>query len=163
MFQHFQHLWQCTSLTISHNILWIQWTFIILYIICIILLILPLSLFSRFTVNLLSLYSFSTLYIYIYTCMRACVLSRFSCVRPFVILRTVPYQAALSMEFSRQEYWSGLSFPSPAVFWPRDITHICLRHWQEGSLPLVPPGTLIYMYAFLLHKICFLRQGLSLP
>ena len=26
----------------------------------------------------------------------------------------VAYQAPLSMEFSRQEYWSGLSFPSPA-------------------------------------------------
>ena len=26
---------------------------------------------------------------------------------------TVPYQAHLSMGFSRQEYWSGLSFPSP--------------------------------------------------
>ena len=26
---------------------------------------------------------------------------------------TVPYQAPLSVEFSRQEYWSGLPFPSP--------------------------------------------------
>ena len=26
---------------------------------------------------------------------------------------TVAHQAPLSMEFSRQEYWSGLSFPSP--------------------------------------------------
>ena len=26
---------------------------------------------------------------------------------------TVVLQAALSMEFSRQEYWSGQSFPSP--------------------------------------------------
>ena len=25
----------------------------------------------------------------------------------------VAYQAPLSMEFSRQEYWSGLPFPSP--------------------------------------------------
>ena len=27
--------------------------------------------------------------------------------------RTVAYQASLSMGFSRQEYWSGLPFPSP--------------------------------------------------
>ena len=27
--------------------------------------------------------------------------------------RTVAHQASLSMEFSRQEYWSGLPFPSP--------------------------------------------------
>ena len=26
---------------------------------------------------------------------------------------TVAYQAPLSMEFSRKEYWSGLPFPSP--------------------------------------------------
>ena len=26
---------------------------------------------------------------------------------------TVAHQAPLSMEFPRQEYWSGLSFPSP--------------------------------------------------
>ena len=34
-------------------------------------------------------------------------------VRLFVIPWTVAYQASLSMEFSRQEYWSGLPFPSP--------------------------------------------------
>ena len=26
---------------------------------------------------------------------------------------TIAHQASLSMEFSRQEYWSGLPFPSP--------------------------------------------------
>ena len=31
----------------------------------------------------------------------------------FVTPWTVAHQAPLSMEFSRQEYWSGLSFPSP--------------------------------------------------
>ena len=36
-----------------------------------------------------------------------------SCVRLFVTTWTVPHQAPLSMGFSRQEYWSGLSFPSP--------------------------------------------------
>ena len=30
-----------------------------------------------------------------------------------VILWTVSFQAPLSMGFSRQEYWSGLPFPSP--------------------------------------------------
>ena len=33
-------------------------------------------------------------------------------VRLFVTPRTVAYQAPLSMEFSRQEYWGGLPFPS---------------------------------------------------
>ena len=30
-----------------------------------------------------------------------------------VTLWTVPHQPPLSMEFSGQEYWSGLPFPSP--------------------------------------------------
>ena len=34
-------------------------------------------------------------------------------VQLFAIPWTVAYQAPLSMEFSRQEYWSGLPFPSP--------------------------------------------------
>ena len=36
-----------------------------------------------------------------------------SCVWLFVTLWTVAHQASLSMECSRQEYWSGLSFPTP--------------------------------------------------
>ena len=34
-------------------------------------------------------------------------------VRLFAIPWTVAYQATQPMEFSRQEYWSGLPFPSP--------------------------------------------------
>ena len=41
------------------------------------------------------------------------VLSHFSCVRLFVTLWTVACQTPLSMGFSRQEYWSGFSFPPP--------------------------------------------------
>ena len=36
-----------------------------------------------------------------------------SCVRLFVTSWTVAHQAPPSMEFSRQEYWRGLPFPSP--------------------------------------------------
>ena len=36
-----------------------------------------------------------------------------SCVRLFATSWTVAYQAPLSMGFSRQEFWSGLPFPSP--------------------------------------------------
>ena len=39
-----------------------------------------------------------------------CVLSR---AQLFAASWTVAHQAPLSMEFSRQEYWSGLPFPSP--------------------------------------------------
>ena len=34
-------------------------------------------------------------------------------VQLFAIPWTVVYQASLSMGFSKQEYWSGLPFPSP--------------------------------------------------
>ena len=34
-------------------------------------------------------------------------------VQLFATPWTVAHQAPLSMEFSRQEYWSGLPFPSP--------------------------------------------------
>ena len=39
-----------------------------------------------------------------------------SCVRLFATPWTVAYQSPLSMGFSRQEYWSGLPFPSPGDF-----------------------------------------------
>ena len=35
-----------------------------------------------------------------------------SCIRLVVTPWTVVYQASLSIGFSRQEYWSGLPFPS---------------------------------------------------
>ena len=41
------------------------------------------------------------------------MLSRFSRVQLFVTLWTVACQAPLSMGFSGQEYWSGLSCPPP--------------------------------------------------
>ena len=41
-----------------------------------------------------------------------CVLSSFSCVQLFETPWTIAYQAPLSKEFSRQEYWSGLPCPS---------------------------------------------------
>ena len=33
----------------------------------------------------------------------------------FVVPWTVAHQAPLPMEFSRQEYWSGVSLPSPKI------------------------------------------------
>ena len=45
--------------------------------------------------------------------MHTDVLNRFSYVRLFVILWTVAHQSPLSMGFSREEYWSGLSCPPP--------------------------------------------------
>ena len=41
------------------------------------------------------------------------LLSRFSHVQLCVTPQTAAHQAPLSLGFFRQEYWSGLSFPSP--------------------------------------------------
>ena len=49
------------------------------------------------------------MYVYVY-CVCVDVLS---CVQLFVTLWTVAYQALPSIGFFRQEYWSGLPFPSP--------------------------------------------------
>ena len=65
------------------------------------------------------------------------VLSHFSSVRLPGTLWTVAHQALLSMGFSRQDYWSGLTCLSPG---DRIRITLCLSHWQAGSLPLVPPG-----------------------
>ena len=43
----------------------------------------------------------------------------------FVTLCTIARQAPLSMGFSRQEYWSGLPFPSPGIF-PTQGSNSCL-------------------------------------
>ena len=45
-----------------------------------------------------------------------CCIQSVSHVRFFVASWTVVHQAPLSMEFSRQEYWSGLPFPTPGKF-----------------------------------------------
>ena len=41
------------------------------------------------------------------------LLSRFSHVRLCATPKTTAHQAPPSLEFSRQEHWSGLPFPSP--------------------------------------------------
>ena len=68
-----------------------------------------------------------------------CVLSRFQL---FVTPWTVACQAPLSMEFSTQEYWYRLPFPTPGDL-PNPGLNLCLLHllhWQADSLPLAPPG-----------------------
>ena len=51
---------------------------------------------------------------------------------------TVAYQAPLSMEFPRQEYWSGLPFPPPGDLSNPGIkpSLLLLLRWHKGSLPM---------------------------
>ena len=57
----------------------------------------------------------------------------------FAIPWTIACQASLSMEFSRQEYWSGLPFPTPGDHpdLETECTSLHLLHWQADSLPLL--------------------------
>ena len=52
---------------------------------------------------------------------------------------TVAHQAPLSMEFSRQEYWSGLPFPSPGGL-PNPGIKAGSPALQADSLPSEPPS-----------------------
>ena len=54
---------------------------------------------------------------------------------------TVDQQDPLSMEFSRQEYWSGLPFPSPGDL-PDPGIKPRSSIFQADSLPFEPPGKL---------------------
>ena len=68
----------------------------------------------------------------LYACMHAQSLSR---VQLFVTPWTVAHQAPLSMGFFRQEYWTGLSFPSPGDL-PNPGSEPASPALQADSLPL---------------------------
>ena len=55
-----------------------------------------------------------------------------SVVQLFVTPWTVVHQAPLSMEFSREEHWSGLAIPfSRGPFQPRDQTQVSFLHCRQ--------------------------------
>ena len=60
-------------------------------------------------------------------------------VQLFAIPWTVVYQVSLSMGFSRQEYWSGLPFPSPGDL-PDPGIQPRSPALQADALPSEPPG-----------------------
>ena len=66
-------------------------------------------------------------------------------VRLFVTPWTVAHQVFLSMEFSRQECWGGLLFPSPGNL-PSPGIEPRSPALQADSLPPEPPGKPLYMY-----------------
>ena len=62
-------------------------------------------------------------------------------VRLFATPWTVAYQSSQSMEFSRQEYWSGLPFPSPEDL-PNPGIEPGSPALQVDALLSEPPGKL---------------------
>ena len=87
----------------------------------------------------------------------ACVLSH---VRLFVTPWTVGHQAPLSVEFFRQEYWSGLPFPPEG-----DLPHPGIEPTSPalagGFLLLVPPGKPIFLcvYLYIFNTDTFWGRG----
>ena len=115
--------------------------------------------------------SFSYIYMYIYICfffrsfaligyhLLCCIVSPcwwsilYMCVcmlnhvRLFLIPWTAACQAPLSMEFTRQEYWSRWPFSSPGGIFPTQGSNprlLCFLHWQADSLPLRRLGSPFY-------------------
>ena len=75
------------------------------------------------------------------------LLRHYSHVQLCATLWIVAHQAPLSMEFSRQEYWSGLPFPSPG-----DLPHPGIEPrspaLKADSLPSELPGKSQYIYIY---------------
>ena len=65
-----------------------------------------------------------------------------SCVRLFVIPWTVAHQAPPSMGFSRQEYWSGLPFPSPMHESESEVAQSCAT--VSNPMDCSPPGSSLH-------------------
>ena len=68
-----------------------------------------------------------------------------SCLVALATPWTVAHQAPLSLGFSRQEYWSGLPFPSPGDL-PDSGIKLGSPALQADSLPTELQGKLISVY-----------------
>ena len=91
--------------------------------------------------------------IYTYVCV--CVLSCFSHVQLCVTPWTVDCLTPLSMGFSQQEYWNGLSCPPPEDLLDPAIESVCPA-LQADSLLLShrEAYTYIYIYIYIYIHIC---------
>ena len=74
--------------------------------------------------------------------MKGKLLSR---IRLFATPWTVAYQASPYMEFSRQEYWSGLPFPSPGDL-PNPGIEPGSSALEADALTSEPPGKPPFRY-----------------
>ena len=72
---------------------------------------------------------------YLGTCLRVLCCAMFSHVQFFVSPWTIARQAPLSMEFSREEYWSGLPCPPPGDL-PDPGIELTFPDLQADSLSL---------------------------
>ena len=71
-------------------------------------------------------------------------------VRLFATPWTIAHEAPPSMEFSRQEYWSGLPFPSPGDL-PNPGIEPGSPTLQADTLPSEPPrkSPVVHIYIYM--------------
>ena len=82
-----------------------------------------------------------------------------SCVLLFATPRTVAGQVPLSLGFSRQEYWSGLPFPSPRDLpQPRDRTWVSLMAGGFFTVCATREAICSLLCPFSTHALCWSRQ-----
>ena len=93
---------------------------------------------------------------------QACMLSCFSHVRLFATLWTVARQAPLSMGFSRQDYWSGLPFPSQGDLPNPGIKPTSLLSPALAGGFFTASATWEALFVPKWHCIVHVRQSLSL-
>ena len=76
-------------------------------------------------------------------------------VRLFRTPWTLAYEIPPSVEFSRQEYWSKLPFPSPGDL-PTQGLNPVLPHCKQMLLPSEPPHYILLIFSFVYgHFGCF--------
>ena len=89
-----------------------------------------------------------------------CCVQSLSRVQLFATLWTIARQAPLSMEFSRQEYWSELPFPSPGAL-PDTGIKPKSPALQADSLQSEPPGKPLSLKIFQLFVMIHTVRGFS--
>ena len=90
-------------------------------------------------------------------CMWVCAQLCMSLCNP----QSVACQAPLSRKFLRQEYWSGLPFPTPGDLWGPGIEPLSpVSPGRQDSLPLHHLGILYPLsYRFIVHIAIIRKRG----
>ena len=99
--------------------------------------------------TLISRYSVLSMCVCVCVCVCARALSHSLVSNSFETSWTVAHQALPPVEFSRQEYWSGLPFLYQGIFPTQvlNLCHLCILHWQVDSLPLCHLGSPIFEFS----------------
>ena len=89
--------------------------------------------------------------------LACCVLGHFSCVRLFATLWTAAHQAALSMGFSKQGYWSGLPVIPGERLFPTELPWYCWKPLDWVLCASVSIFTLLSRF-FIPHVVLYILE-----